>query len=52
MIRRTLVLAAAATGLALGVAASALGAQQYPVHFTTFDLGKGLRPESRTQRAP
>jgi len=41
MIRRTLVLAAAATGLALGVAASALGAQQYPVNFTTFDLSKG-----------
>ena len=43
MIRRTLVLAAAATGLALGVAASALAAQSYPVNFQTFDLSKGAR---------
>src|SRR5690348_5487063 len=43
MIRRTLVLAAAATGLALGVAASALAAQSYPANFQTFDLSKGAR---------
>ena len=43
MIKRTLVLIAAATSLALGAAASALAAQPYPVNFQTFDLGKGAR---------
>jgi hypothetical protein len=43
MIRRTLVLAAAATGLALAAASSALAAQPYPVNYKTFDLTQGTR---------
>jgi Peptidase_C39 like family len=41
MIRKTLVIVAAACGLTLATAATALAAQPYPLNFHTFDLSSG-----------